>query len=172
MRRLLKPRLMVEAVWQLDLEELQRRGLRGLILDLDNTLVNWNRSELRPEVLRWLEEAGRRRIAACIVTNGGQGPRLAAIARAAGASCLPNAGKPFPRAYRAAMRKLGTGPSTTAVIGDQVFTDMLGANLLGLDTILVQPFSSREFIGTRFVRLLERPLRNSWARRQTRGPRK
>jgi hypothetical protein len=162
---------MVDAIWDLDLEQLQRRGVRGLILDLDNTLVNWNGSELRPGVAAWLAEAGRRRLRCCIVTNAGETERLRSIAGAAGASHLAKAGKPFPRAYRRAMRKLGTGPDSTAAIGDQVFTDILGANLLGLDTILVEPFSPREFIGTRFVRLVERPLRKGW-RREERGARR
>ena len=169
-RRLLRPGQMVEAVWHIDPRRLRRRGIRGLILDLDNTLVNWNQVTLRPEVLRWIEEANGQELRCCVLTNARTGRRVAAVADRLGASYLIKAGKPFPRAYRKAMRRLGTTPETTAVIGDQVFTDILGANLLGIETILVEPFLFREFIGTRFVRLIERPLRWWWLRNAGRRP--
>jgi len=58
---------------------------------------------------------------------------------------------------------MGTDPASTCAIGDQVFTDMLGANLLGIKTILVTPLSPHESPHTRLIRLIERPLRRRWA---------
>ena len=67
---------------------------------------------------------------------------------------------------RALVQAMDTKPDSTCAIGDQVFTDMLGANRLGLTTILVTPLSRRESPHTRLIRLLEAPLRRRWARRQ------
>ena len=76
-----------------------------------------------------------------------------------------SARKPRRRAFREAMRIMNTRPETTAVIGDQIFTDVLGGNRLGLYTILVVPLSKQEFIGTRCMRHLERVVLKILARR-------
>lgn len=166
MRRLLRPGLMAEQLWEIDLKALWERGVRGLILDLDNTLVNWNAEELRPRVRSWVEEAKGRGMRVCLVSNAFFGKRVGRVAKELGIECVVRAGKPFPGAFRRGMALLGTVAATTCAIGDQVFTDMLGANWLGLTTVLVLPLSSRESPHTRLIRLLERPLRRRWSSHQ------
>jgi len=78
------------------------------------------------------------------------------VAERADVPFIARARKPRRRSFRRAMELMGTKPETTAVIGDQLFTDMLGGNRLGLFTILVTPISKEEFIGTRFMRFLEK----------------
>ena len=164
MRSLLRPVLLAEAIWTVDLQWLSSQGIRGLILDLDNTLVDWNATWVRPQVHTWLEAARRREMRLCLASNALGAARVARLARELKLLLVARAGKPFPVAFRRAMAALGTDPATTCAIGDQVFTDMLGANWLGLMTILVQPLSRRESPHTRLIRLLERPLRRRWAR--------
>ncbi len=168
MRSLLRPTLLVQAVWEIDAEALWGGGVRGLILDLDNTLVDWNQERVRPQVRAWLGAVRRRGMVLCLVSNALRGRRVLRMARAMGMSAVKLAGKPFPVAYRRAMAAMGTDARSTCAIGDQVFTDILGANWLGIKTVLVEPLARRESPHTRMIRLVERPLRRRWARLQAR----
>jgi len=165
MRNLLRPTLVADAVWEIDLDALWERGVRGLILDLDNTLVEWNGSRVRPEVRRWLEAARRKGMRLAMASNAIRGRRVVDLAKDLEVPVVKQAGKPFPVAFRRAMAAMGTDPGTTCAVGDQVFTDMLGANWLGLTTVLVKPLSKHESPHTRLIRLVERPLRRRWAGR-------
>ncbi len=78
------------------------------------------------------------------------------IAKLIGIPAVYKAGKPRKRAYRKAMAMLSTTPHETMMVGDQIFTDVLGGNRLGLYTILVKPIHQQEFIGTKVMRILER----------------
>ncbi len=164
MRYWLRPTHLADRVWEIDLEHLWAQGVRGLILDLDNTLTEWNRSELRPEVRAWVEAARARGLALCLVSNAFHGRRVKAVAAELGIPCVTRAGKPFPRAFRRGLVAMGTAAEATCAIGDQVFTDMLGANRLGLVTVLLTPLAPRESPHTRLIRLVERPLRRRWGR--------
>jgi HAD superfamily phosphatase (TIGR01668 family) len=165
---LLRPTRLVEAVWEVDLDWLTGRGIRGLVLDLDNTLVDWEETRVRPEVRAWLETARARGLGLCLASNAMRSGRVGRMARELGLMPVAHAGKPFPAAFRRAMAALGTPASATCVIGDQLFTDMLGANWLGMTTVLVTPLGSRESVHTRLIRLIERPMRRRWAREQER----
>lgn len=158
----LRPTLLAEAVWQVDLEALWQRGIRGIILDLDNTLAPWRRDEVVPEARAWIAAAQGRGFRLCLVSNASSRRRLRRVAGALGILQAGIGSKPFPAAFRRAMAAMGTDPGSTCAIGDQVLTDVLGANWLGLTTVLVSPVSPREPPHTRFIRLLERPLRRRW----------
>ena len=160
----MRPSRRARRIWEVDPEELWGQGIRGLILDLDNTLVDWNRTELRPEVSAWFETARGCGLKLCLVSNAFHGKRVQAVARELGIPEIKRAGKPFARAFRRGMAQLGTTPGQTCVFGDQVFTDMLGANRLGIMTVLLEPLSPRESPHTRLIRLIERPLRRRWGR--------
>lgn len=154
MIRLLQPRLSISSVFDLNLDELQGHGYQGLIMDLDNTLVAWNHPEVPKALTTWLTEVRRRNIEMCIVSNN-LGQRVELFSAKIGVSFIANAAKPRRRAFRQAMRTMGTEASNTAVVGDQVFTDILGGNRLQLYTILVHPLATEEFWTTRLVRKLE-----------------
>ncbi|MBM7867883.1 YqeG family HAD IIIA-type phosphatase [Heliobacterium gestii] len=153
--KILKPARRVDAVPQVNVAELAAQGVQGVIIDLDNTLTEWNQNHLCPEIARWLEELRRHGIKICILSNNKE-KRVQAFAEACGAPYISNARKPRRRGFLRAMSLLGITAEHTVVIGDQVFTDVLGGNRSGLHTILVNPISRREFLGTRLVRRLER----------------
>jgi len=165
-RFLLAPWRLVGAVWEIDLEALWAEGVRGLILDLDNTLVDWNGLYVRPDVRRWAGAAHERGMRTCLVSNSAGGRRVREVGKELGFSVVTRAWKPFPVAFRRAMTVMGTDTGSTCAVGDQVFTDMLGANWLGMKTILVEPLSRRESPHTRVIRVIEGPLRRRWARSQ------
>ncbi|MZP28500.1 YqeG family HAD IIIA-type phosphatase [Heliobacterium undosum] len=153
--KILKPARRVDAVPQVNVAELVAQGVQGVIIDLDNTLTEWNENHLCPEIACWLEELKCHGIKLCILSNNKE-KRVQTFAETCGATYISNARKPRRRGFLRAMSLLGTTPENTVVIGDQVFTDVLGGNRSGLYTILVNPISRREFIGTRLVRRLER----------------
>ena len=144
-------------VYDIDLSALRARGIRGVILDLDNTIVPWGAREVSPRLPVWIaavQDAGMR---LCIVSNN-MGSRVMSIAKQLGLPIVVGALKPRRRALRRALIVMGTAPEATALVGDQLFTDILGGNRLGLHTILVRPQSRTEFALTRLVRLTERFL--------------
>lgn len=155
MLRTLAPTWFVESIYDLDLDRLWQRGIRGIITDLDNTLIGWNVPEPDERLLEWTRRLQEHGFKVCIASNNSQ-LRVEAFARHLDVPFLSKAGKPRRRGIRAAMAMLGTTPQTTALLGDQVFTDMLGGNRLGLMTILVRPIARTEFLGTRLVRRVER----------------
>ena len=155
---LLKPDMIATSVSAVDLDELARRGIRGLLLDLDNTLVAWRRCEVQADVRRWAEEARGRGFRMCVASNTRNNRRLEQLARDLQIDFVKGVVKPRRGGLTRAMAAIGTTPSNTAVIGDQIFTDVLGGNRTGLLTILVRPIDKREFFGTRISRAVERLL--------------
>lgn len=150
-----RPDLMVAGLEDIDLTALTRQGIRGLILDLDNTLTEWNKDMVKPSTAAWIDNLTRNELRACIVSNN-HPKRVATVAAPLRLPAVPRAVKPRRGAFCKAMDLMGTKVENTAVIGDQIFTDVWGGNRLGLFTILVSPLGREEFIGTRFTRCLER----------------
>lgn len=158
MLRWLIPTRYVPSILALDPGALATEGIRGLILDLDNTVVAWNASAPTEAVRQWVGRVREAGVRACIVSNNFSG-RTQAIGRVLDVPVVAAAVKPIPWGFRRAMALMGTRPEQTALIGDQVFTDILGGNLLGVRTILVEPLSEQEFPTTRLVRRVERLIR-------------
>ena len=155
MLELLVPDEYAASVFDIDLERLKKRDIDGLIIDIDNTLVRWGAKTADRRVVEWfarLEELGFR---ACLLSNNTK-DRVVKFTGAVRIPAVYRAAKPGKRAFRKAMAAMGKTPSTTAVIGDQVFTDIYGGKRLGLYAVLVMPIDEKEFITTRLVRKLER----------------
>ncbi|MDI3299546.1 MAG: YqeG family HAD IIIA-type phosphatase [Bacillota bacterium] len=151
----LAPDAAVERLDGLDVAWLRAHGVRGLIVDLDNTLTDWNEPELPAESRAWLARLREAGLRVCLLSNNRSG-RVLAIARAEGlAGGVANAAKPWPGGFRRALACLGLDAGEVAVVGDQLFTDVLGGRLAGCLTVWVRPRSPREFLGTRLLRRLE-----------------
>ena len=159
MLRWLIPSRYASSILALDPGGLVADGIRGLILDLDNTVVEWNAPAPAEAVRQWVGRVRAAGVQMCIVSNNFSS-RTQAIGRALDVPVVAAAVKPIPWGFRRAMALMGTQASRTALIGDQVFTDILGGNLLGVCTILVEPLSTREFPTTRLIRRLERLVRS------------
>jgi uncharacterized protein len=154
-----RPALRAASVTQVSAAFLAARGLRALILDLDNTLVPWHGREVKPEVEAWLKTLHAAGVQLCIVSNTHRPHRLKELAAVLGVQYVPSGGKPRRRGFLRAIQAMGVTADETAVVGDQVMTDIWGGNRCGLLTILVEPLSPVEFIGTRLVsRNVERLL--------------
>ncbi|MEJ2666510.1 MAG: YqeG family HAD IIIA-type phosphatase [Deinococcales bacterium] len=154
---MLRPHLMVDSVHQVSAEVLRERGVSGVLLDLDDTLLPAAADAPEPQVLAWVEGLQRAGFGVVILSNG-EPKRVAALAARLNCQAVALSGKPFAPAFRRALRLLGTPRAETAMIGDQVFTDVLGANLAGLVSILVRPLSAGKLPHTRMIRHLERMI--------------
>ena len=151
----LRPAGLAPTVYEVDYELLWGNGVRGLIFDLDNTIVPWLDPEPDERLAEFFEGLKRRGFKVCIVSNA-RPARCARFSERLGVPALADSGKPRRAGFLRGLRIMGTRPEETAVIGDQVFTDVYGANRLGLYTILVTPLSPRELAWTRLMRRIER----------------
>jgi len=155
MKRLI-PDSFVESVYNIDLDQLQARGIKGIITDLDNTLVRWDEPDATPRLVEWLDHVrDTRGIKVCIVSNN-QDHRVERFAKPLNIPWIAKARKPISAPFHRALKVLGTTREQTVVIGDQLFTDVLGGNRMGLYTILVVPVGEKEWIGTKVLRMMER----------------
>ncbi|MDT8901811.1 YqeG family HAD IIIA-type phosphatase [Anaeroselena agilis] len=155
MYRLLCPNLAVDSLFEIDLDSLADQGIRGVIFDLDNTIIPWDSREMDAAIVAWLEDVLARGFKVAIVSNNWRG-RVREIAARFGLPFFSRAYKPAKTGFRKALAELKLEPGETAVIGDQLFTDVLGGNRMGLLTIWVKPLTAHEFIGTRIHRRFER----------------
>lgn len=151
----LRPDLVVGGLAEVPLEALRAWGIRGVIIDLDNTLVSYDDHELAPEVRDWVKAALAARFRLVLLSNNFE-ERVAAIGSHLGVPTVSSALKPLPGGFLRAMRVLQTERHETVVIGDQLFTDVLGAKCVGLRTILTEPLVDHDFPATRVLRMLER----------------
>lgn len=165
MLRLLTPDVVSPSLFELSLDALRERGVRGLLVDLDNTLIPYKHRDVTPEAEQWVKDALSRGFGLCIASNA-RTARVRRFADAFGVPGIPNSAKPTARPFRKGMALLGTAPQETAIIGDQLFTDVLGGNRLGLHTVLVNPLSDIDLGATKVMRRLER---RAWRRLLERG---
>ncbi len=156
MLRIITPHYRVRSVWELTPERLRQWGLCALLLDVDCTLTRYRRDDALPEVAAWIEQLRAAEFRLCLVSNG-MGPRIEQFARRLGLPCVAKAMKPLPWGLWSAVRKLERLPSETAIVGDQVFADVMAGRLAGIRSILVEPIHPEEEPWyTRLKRLPER----------------
>jgi uncharacterized protein len=149
---LLKTDRMLRRVSELELAWLQERGIRGIVSDLDNTLAAWHGEDIAGDILEWLDIMKAAHIGVCLCSNTRRPVRLARIAQTLGIHHVPgNAGKPGRAGVLKALELMAVLPHEALMVGDQLFTDMVAGNRVGLTTVLVNPLANKEFIGTRLV---------------------
>lgn len=138
MLRVLTPNLRVDSVCELSPQRLRQLDLHALLLDVDCTLKRYHEEAVSPEVAVWLAELRGAGIGLCLLSNG-MGRRIARFAGRIDLPFVAKALKPLPFGVRRAVRQLGFPPRHTAMVGDQLFADVMAGNLAGLFTVLVRP---------------------------------
>lgn len=152
----LTPTHIVESVDDLKPVLLRADGIEAIIADLDNTLVPWRSFNVPPPVLGWLHDLDAFGIRICIASNTHFPKRLHALADSLGIPYVGGVKKPDIEGLQRCMDVMGSSVANTAMFGDQLFTDILAGNRLGVRTILLRPgLSSHELITTRFLRVAE-----------------
>jgi len=147
-----------ESLNSVDLDELWARGKRLLLLDVDNTLVQWHTDQCSLEVVDWTRRAKAKGFEICIISNTNQLERLAKIAKSIGAETVRGRFKPSRKMFRLALIKFKRNADEAIMIGDQLITDVLGANRSGIEAIWVRRLEGKEFKGTSINRVMERML--------------
>lgn len=144
----------VDSAYGIDYEKLYRDGWRGIIFDIDNTLVPHGAPADRRSIalIKRLQKTGFR----VMMLSNNKEPRVKPFCDTVGTPYLYKADKPFPGSYRKAMERMGTTEKTTLFIGDQLFTDIWGAKRTGIRTFLVRPIHPKEEIQIVLKRFLEK----------------
>ncbi|ADV65687.1 YqeG family HAD IIIA-type phosphatase [Deinococcus maricopensis] len=152
---LLKPRLLIDDVIDITPELLRTHGLCGLLLDLDNTLIAYGSYEDRRELDAWVSDLHLAGMKLYLLSNA-LPERVRYWTGRLGFDGVGLASKPFPRAFRKAADAVGLKPEQMAMVGDQLFTDVLGGNLNGMFTIMVRPLADNALPHTKLARRIER----------------
>lgn len=149
------PREYVDSTYEIDFESWREKGYRGIIFDVDNTLVPHGApaDDRAKQLFERLHALGFQ----SILLSNNKEPRVKSFCEAVtGADYIYKAGKPKRPGYEQAMQRMGTDVHTTLFVGDQIFTDVWGANRAGIYTILVKPIHPKEEIQIVLKRYLER----------------
>jgi len=156
------PKEWVDSVYEIPWEEWRRRGIRGAAFDIDNTLTRHGApaGEQVIALFAHLHEIG---IQTYLLSNNKE-PRVASFAAQVDSLYICKAGKPSAHSYRQAMAAMGTDASSTLFVGDQLFTDIYGANRAGIHSILVRPIHPKEEIQIIVKRYLEAVVLRAYAK--------
>ncbi|CAM3931796.1 YqeG family HAD IIIA-type phosphatase [Mesobacillus thioparans] len=154
----------VKSIFEIDPDSLKEKGVKGIITDLDNTLVEWDRPTATPKLIEWFDNMRRNEILITIVSNNNE-KRVRSFSDPLQIPFIFQARKPMTRAFNKALKQMGLRKEETVVIGDQLLTDVLGGNRSGFHTILVVPVAQTDGFVTRFNRKVERRILN-WFRKQ------
>lgn len=158
---LFRPSAQRARVTELDPALLRELGVCALLLDVDNTIATYTGHTPIPGAREWargMEESGFR----LLVVSNNYRRRVSAFAREFGLDFISFACKPFPFGYLRGARRLGVHRRQCAIVGDQIFTDVVGANLCGMKSVLLTPLEPESGLSFRLRRFFERPLRRRY----------
>lgn len=164
MLNLFLPNEQISKTFDIDPASLKEKGIKGIIVDVDNTLVAWNVAHATEEVLTWLQQMKDANINVTIFSNNNE-QRVTLFAEPLDTPFVFKARKPLRRAFKKARKEMGLEKEEVAVIGDQLLTDILGGNRAGYYTILVDPIVTSDAAITKFNRNIERILLNHFYRK-------
>lgn len=151
------PDIFVETVFEMDLEKLKNDGVKAFIFDIDNTLATYAMPIADEKTAAWLRELQNMGFGVFIASNNNR-ERVRIFSENLGIPYFGKALKPLDIYLRKACRIMGVKPRETALVGDQLFTDIWGGNLIGMTTILVKPISEVEDGFVKFKRRFERRI--------------
>lgn len=148
------PEEYLESAYEINFEDLYNKGFRGIVFDIDNTLVphGMPADERAADLLKRLKKIGYK----VMMLSNNKEQRVKMFCDVVEVSYIFKAGKPNPQKYRQACKMMGTDEKNTFFVGDQIFTDIWGANRAGLYSILVKPIHPKEEIQIVLKRYLER----------------
>ena len=138
MNRKLYPATQINTIYDLTPEWLKSRGVKAVLCDLDDTLTPYYDTTPNDRIAEWIRTMETNGIRLCILTNGKK-HRVLPFCRDLGVECVPMAMKPLPFGYFRALRRMQVKRREAVAVGDQIFTDIVGGNLAGLHTSLVEP---------------------------------
>ena len=130
------PTIILDAVTDITPDLLHSRGVKLLMLDFDNTIVPYTTNAPTNKMLNWIRTMQASDIILCVVSNSKR-DRVKVFCEKYGLPCITHARKPFSKGIRACLHKFNLPAEVCALVGDQIYTDTLGANCAGVQSILV-----------------------------------
>ena len=158
---ILYPNEYKDSVKDIDIEFLKRNNIKALILDVDNTLIDFYRN-ITKGVAKWCEDLKKQGIKFCIVSNTNKKDKVEMVANELKIPYFYFAKKPFKCGLKKAIKLLDEKNENIAAVGDQIFTDVLGANRLKMFSILVKPIEEKDLLVTKIKRPLENLVINKY----------
>ena len=149
------PKGYFKKVSEISLEYLTENNIKGLILDVDNTLIDYYKN-ISEETIDWANRLKQNGIKMCILSNSDKKEKVSQVAKKLGLEYTYFGMKPLKIGFKKAKKMLGLENKEIAAIGDQIFTDVIGANRMKMFSILVEPIEEKDI----FVTLLKRPIEN------------
>lgn len=149
------PRVIYSDLTAISSGDLYSRGIKLLMLDFDNTIVPYTTSEPTGAMKKWLDQMKRSGIQLCVVSNSKK-ERVRRFCAVYGLPCITHAKKPFSKGIRACMKQFSCAAEECALVGDQIYTDVLGANCAGIYAILI-PAIDNHTIWLKLRHALEQP---------------
>lgn len=140
----LLPKIILNCLTDITPEMLQARDIRLLMMDFDNTIVPYTTDVPTEEMARWLKRMAASEITLCVVSNS-RNDRVPDFCRENGLACIVRAKKPGTRGIRECLQRYHTAPAQAALVGDQIYTDTLGANCAGVTSILINAIDNHNF---------------------------
>lgn len=140
-------------------QQLRQWGVELLLCDLDYTLAPRSVAEPDDALRRWLQDCQAVGTTVMILSNNRSSRRVETFCRQLGIRYVGHAGKPSPRGYREAMALAGTAPEHTAMLGDKLLTDVLGAKRSGVLALMVEPLGGPVGAWNQLLHLLQRPFK-------------
>ncbi len=151
----LYPKIYLNNVKEITYELLQENNIKGLILDVDNTLIDYYKN--MPEgVEQWCKDLQKRNIKFCIASNSNKREKIKGVSEKLGIPYVFFAKKPLKMGLNKAKNIMGLKSEEVAVVGDQIFTDVLGANRCKMFSILVEPIKEKDIL----ITIIKRPIEN------------
>ena len=157
MRFSMRPERVYDGYEQIRGEELARRGIRLLLCDLDYTLAPKSQREPDETVRQWIDSMRRAGVEVMILSNNRSPARVERFCRDLGITYEGHAQKPSAKGFRRAMARVGVTPKETAMLGDKLLTDMLGAHIAGVLPLMVEPRGGAKGAWNKVLHGLQRP---------------
>jgi uncharacterized protein len=149
------PDIVVDSFIEITPEFLAKKRIQALLIDIDNTLVDYQTKEPTEEVIAWLENLKDHGIKLCIFSNASK-ERVEAFSKDLGVPAIHRAGKPSTKRFIKALELIKAQPYQSAMIGDQIFTDVYGGKRSSMFSIWVRPITKKEIIHVKLKRVAEK----------------
>lgn len=144
------------SVLEIDLSFFIAQGKKLVLIDIDNTLLPWSSHQIPQVVLDWITFGKNLGLKFCLISNTLNKERLSELSKQMDVSFAKGRFKPSRQMFLQALDRFGFHPRESLMIGDQLFTDILGASRMGIESVWVEPAADKEFIGTKMNRVAEK----------------
>ncbi len=157
----LYPNQHLKKVEQITIQFLEKNNIKALILDVDNTLIDYNRT-MKESVIQWAKDLKKQGIKLYILSNTNHKEKVEEVANKLEVPYRNLAKKPLKAGFLKVQKELQEKPENIAVVGDQIFTDVIGGNRCNMYTILVDPINPKDFWYTAWKRPLENKIKERY----------